>query len=81
MMQPFKPNDTLLDHAVPMSDILQQLQSQLAEFKALKTQMNLTGAPTTPPPSGYSVEVPESTISSAQSSAINLAAPPHLAPK
>ncbi|KAM5451437.1 putative adenylate cyclase [Microsporum audouinii] len=75
MMQPFKPNDTLLDHAVPMADILQQLQSQLAEFKALKAQINLNEAPTTPPPSGYSLEMPESTISSAKSSALNLAAP------
>ncbi|KAF3492308.1 adenylate cyclase [Arthroderma uncinatum] len=79
MMQPFKPNDTILDHAVPMSDILQQLQSQLAEFRALKTQISLNGGPTTPPPSGYSLEMPESTISSAQSSTLNLTSPSSLA--
>lgn len=51
-MRPFKPGDTLSDHAVPISDVLQQLQTQLAEFQALKEQMavgaagNIGGRPT-----------------------------------
>ncbi|KAL5332936.1 hypothetical protein BJX70DRAFT_382476, partial [Aspergillus crustosus] len=39
MMRPFKPGDQLNDHAVPIGDILQQLQTQLAEYKALKEQI------------------------------------------
>lgn len=52
MMRPFKPGDTLSDHAVPISEVLQQLQTQLAEFQALKEQMavgaagNIGGPPT-----------------------------------
>ncbi|KAL1966282.1 hypothetical protein VTN77DRAFT_4635 [Rasamsonia byssochlamydoides] len=55
MMRPFKPGDTLKDHAIPMSDLLLQLQTQLAEFKALKEQLGVGegGLPavnvTTPP--------------------------------
>jgi adenylate cyclase len=47
MMRPFRTGDTLEDHAVPMGDVFLQLQTQLAEFKALKEQLSigLAGAP------------------------------------
>ncbi|WEW58054.1 adenylate cyclase [Emydomyces testavorans] len=41
MMRPFKHGDTLGDHAVPMMEIIRQLQAQLAEFKALKEQISV----------------------------------------
>lgn len=46
-MRPFREGDTLDDHAMPMVDVFLQLQTQLAEFKALKEQLNvgLAGAP------------------------------------
>lgn len=40
MMRPFRPGDTLEDHAVPMIDLIKQLQAQLAEFRALKDQVS-----------------------------------------
>lgn len=43
MMQPFKPGDRLEDHATPISEVMQQLQTQLAEYRALKEQL-ATGA-------------------------------------
>ncbi|KAK2803411.1 cysteinyl-tRNA synthetase [Onygenales sp. PD_10] len=36
MMRPFVRGNTLKDIAVPMADILKQLQTQLSEFKAMK---------------------------------------------
>ncbi|KAJ5329816.1 Ras-association [Penicillium brevicompactum] len=39
MMRPFKPGDSLKDHAAPIKDVLQQLSTQLAEFQALKAQL------------------------------------------
>ncbi|KAI9376216.1 hypothetical protein BJX61DRAFT_445328 [Aspergillus egyptiacus] len=44
MMRPFKPGDQLNDHAVPIGEILQQLQTQLAEYRALKEQIAVNGA-------------------------------------
>ncbi|KAJ5959710.1 Ras-association [Penicillium vulpinum] len=44
MMRPFKPGDTLGDHAVPIGEVLQQLQTQFAEFQALKEQMAVGAA-------------------------------------
>lgn len=38
-MRPFKPGDSLKDHAAPITDVLQQLSTQLAEFQALKAQL------------------------------------------
>ena len=38
-MRPFKPGDSLKDHAAPMTEVFQQLSTQLAEFQALKAQM------------------------------------------
>ena len=46
MMRPFRAGDKLEDHAVPMADILKQLQVQLAEFKALKEKMKGATEPT-----------------------------------
>ncbi|KAJ9244931.1 hypothetical protein DTO169E5_1312 [Paecilomyces variotii] len=42
MMRPFKPGDKLEDHAVPMGEIMRELQTQLAEFKALKEQLSVS---------------------------------------
>ncbi|KAI1913307.1 hypothetical protein LOZ61_002843 [Ophidiomyces ophidiicola] len=44
MMRPLRPGHTLEDHAVPMVEIIAQLQVQLAEFKALKEQINIVSA-------------------------------------
>lgn len=41
-MRPFKPGDKLEDHAVPMGEIMRELQTQLAEFKALKEQLSVS---------------------------------------
>lgn len=40
-MRPFKPGDKLEDHAVPMGEVMRELQTQLAEFKALKEQLSV----------------------------------------
>lgn len=39
IMQPFKPGDRLEDHAAPIGEVMQQLQTQLAEYRALKEQL------------------------------------------
>ncbi|OAX78693.1 hypothetical protein ACJ72_06997 [Emergomyces africanus] len=39
MIRPFKRGNTLKDMAIPMDDILGELQVQLSEYKALKDQM------------------------------------------
>lgn len=39
IMRPFKPGDRLKDHAAPIGEVLQQLQTQLAEYQALKEQL------------------------------------------
>ncbi|KAJ6015173.1 Adenylate cyclase [Penicillium herquei] len=39
MMRPFKPGDRLQEHAVPIGEVMQQLQTQMAEYRALKEQM------------------------------------------
>lgn len=44
MMQPFKSGDRLNDHAAPIGEVLQQLQTQLAEYKALKEQVAVSAA-------------------------------------
>ena len=38
-MRPFKPGDRLIDHAVPIAEVMQQLRTQLAEYKALKEHL------------------------------------------
>ncbi|KAK2735870.1 cysteinyl-tRNA synthetase [Myotisia sp. PD_48] len=40
MLRPFKPGARLQDHAVPMSDILQELHHRLAELNELKNSWN-----------------------------------------
>ncbi|KAK2766299.1 cysteinyl-tRNA synthetase [Arachnomyces sp. PD_36] len=40
LMSPFRAGDTIRDHAGPMGDLMKQLSVQLAEFKALKEQVN-----------------------------------------
>lgn len=54
MMRPFRPGDTLEDHAVPMAAIIKQLQSQLVEFRALKEQISVVGPTDASPPSSPS---------------------------
>ncbi|THC90855.1 hypothetical protein EYZ11_009686 [Aspergillus tanneri] len=51
MMRPFRPGDRLRDHAVPIGEVMQELQTQLAEYKALKEQLagSATDIPCTPP--------------------------------
>ncbi|KAL1956499.1 hypothetical protein VTO42DRAFT_7062 [Malbranchea cinnamomea] len=44
MMRPFKRGDKLSDHAVPMAELLEQLQAQMAEFRALKENINVNDA-------------------------------------
>lgn len=39
-MSPFRPGDTIQDHAGPMGDLMKQLSIQLAEFKALKEEVS-----------------------------------------
>ncbi|KMU72735.1 adenylate cyclase [Coccidioides immitis RMSCC 3703] len=51
MMRPFRPGDSLEDHAVPMIEIIKQLQAQLAEFRALKEQIDVVNSSISIPPS------------------------------
>merc|ERR1712187_402688 len=44
MMRPFKPGDRLGDHAAPIGEVMQQLQTQLAEYRALKEQLAVGAA-------------------------------------
>lgn len=44
MLRPFKPGDRLENHAVPIGDVMQQLQTQLAEYQALKEQIAVGAA-------------------------------------
>ncbi|KAL4949493.1 hypothetical protein BDW69DRAFT_174387 [Aspergillus filifer] len=44
ILRPFKPGDKLNDHAAPIGDVLQALQTQLAEYKALKEQIDVSAA-------------------------------------
>lgn len=55
MMRPFKSGDTLQDHAVPVGEVMQQLQTQLAEYRALKEQIAVgaVGPNVGPPPAQY----------------------------
>jgi adenylate cyclase len=43
-MRPFKAGDSLRDHTVPIGEVMTQLQTQLAEFKALKEQLVMGNA-------------------------------------
>jgi adenylate cyclase len=76
MMRPFRPGDRLQDHAVPIGEVFQQLQTQLAEFQALKEQMAVGAAGNIggPPPYGNVApsDAPDSGITSASSSFLHL---------
>jgi adenylate cyclase len=61
MLNPFKQGDTLQDHAMPMGQIFAHLQSQLAEFQAIKESLSHTNAALVPNPKthiGLSFETP-----------------------
>ena len=68
MMRPFKAGDKLSDHAVPMAELLAQLQAQMAEFKALRDQVDVSDSgserPSTvrSPPSSLTDEGPLSSV-------------------
>lgn len=80
-MRPFKPGDKLEDHAVPMAEVMLQLQTQLAEFRALKEQLgtdpaaNLRAHLTSFADTMSSQRSDTSNVSSASSSRIHLASP------
>ncbi|KAL2012027.1 hypothetical protein VTN00DRAFT_4745 [Thermoascus crustaceus] len=81
LMRPFKPGDKLEDHAVPMAEVMLQLQTQLAEFRALKEQLgtdpaaNLRAHLTSFADTMSSQRSDTSNVSSASSSRIHLASP------
>ncbi|KAE8144587.1 hypothetical protein BDV25DRAFT_166492 [Aspergillus avenaceus] len=71
MLRPFRPNDRLNDHAVPIGNVLQELQTQLAEYRALKEQIAVSAAGITGRPPNYTgTDLPslEDSASSAASS-------------
>lgn len=79
MMRPFRAGDRLEDHAVPIGEVMQQLSTQLAEYRALKEQMatGVAGIPggTAPPYGGVAIHPSasmESTTTSASSSFLHL---------
>ncbi|PYH77694.1 adenylate cyclase AcyA [Aspergillus uvarum CBS 121591] len=47
MLRPFKPGDQLNDHAAPISEVMQELQNRLEEYRVLKEQVAVS-AGTTP---------------------------------
>ncbi|KAF4281870.1 hypothetical protein KXW98_001621 [Aspergillus fumigatus] len=77
MLKPFKPGDKLSDHAVPIGVVMQQLQTQLAEYRALKEQLAVGGAGITgvssSSPGAEGQDTGESDPSSASSSFLQLA--------
>ncbi|KAE8356504.1 hypothetical protein BDV28DRAFT_127114 [Aspergillus coremiiformis] len=71
MLRPFRPHDRLNDHAAPIGEVLQELQTQLAEYRALKEQIAVGAAGITDrSPSYTGTELPslEDSASSASSS-------------
>lgn len=76
MMRPFKPGDRLEDHAVPIGEVMQHLQTQLAEYRALKDQMavGVAGIPGGPS-AQYNAESTHSHTISASSSFLHLSSP------
>jgi adenylate cyclase len=77
MLKPFKPGDKLSDHAVPIGEVMQQLQTQLAEYRALKEQLAVGAAGITGASSSSTgtegQDTGESEPSSASSSFLQLA--------
>ncbi|KAJ5994158.1 Adenylate cyclase [Penicillium sp. IBT 35674x] len=78
LMRPFKPGDRLEDHAVPIGEVMQQLQTQMAEYRALKEQMatGSAGIPVGSPPFGGTpvMHAADSGNTSSSSSFLHLAA-------
>lgn len=76
-MRPFKPGDRLEDHAVPIGEVMQQLQTQMAEYRALKEQMatGSAGIPIGSPPFGGTpvIHAADSGNTSSSSSFLHLA--------
>ncbi|KAL3492229.1 hypothetical protein BJX62DRAFT_236458 [Aspergillus germanicus] len=75
MMRPFKAGDQLNDHAVPIGEVLQQLQTQLAEYRALKEQIDSHAGISGTSPSSTATDVghytPEFTSSASTSSSLS----------
>lgn len=70
MMHPFRPGDNLNDHAIPIGEVMQQLQTQLAEYRLLKKQVadnaaDIHRAPINMAPDQY---LEDSTLSTSPSS-------------
>jgi adenylate cyclase len=84
MMRPFRAGDRLGDHAVPILEVMQQLQTQLAEYNALKEQLAVGsgsmpgGGPLPPLQYGslpmHATDSVDSMANSASSSFLNLRA-------
>ncbi|KAF7593932.1 cysteinyl-tRNA synthetase [Aspergillus hancockii] len=77
MLRPFRPHDRLNDHAMPIGDVLQELRTQLAEYRALKEQIAVSAAGITGRRSSTGTDLPslgEST-SSASSSFLQMSVP------
>ncbi|KAF3395032.1 hypothetical protein DPV78_008581 [Talaromyces pinophilus] len=75
MMRPFKKGDSIREHAVSMVEVISQLQSQLAEFQALKEHLNIAaaGAPDPSTQIGLNLKTPSS-----QSSGTNSTSSSHI---
>lgn len=69
LMHPFKKGDPILEHAMSMTEVISQLQSQLAEFQALKEHLNIaaTGAPDPSTQIGLNLKTPGSQSSGTNS--------------
>lgn len=46
MLRPFKPGDQLNDHAAPISEVMQELQNRLEEYRVLKEQVAVSAGTT-----------------------------------
>jgi len=43
LIRPFKPGHTIQDHAIPIGEVIAQLQTELVQFKAIKEQLGESG--------------------------------------
>ncbi|PYH89794.1 adenylate cyclase AcyA [Aspergillus ellipticus CBS 707.79] len=64
MMRPFRPGDQLSDHAIPIADVMQQLQNQLAEFRTLKEQIDVSAGTATSYTLKEQIDVSAGTVTS-----------------
>ncbi|KAE8416613.1 hypothetical protein BDV36DRAFT_259589 [Aspergillus pseudocaelatus] len=67
MLRPFRPHDRLNDHAMPIRDVLQELQTQLAEYRALKEQIAVSAAGITGRSPSYTASLEDSNSSASSS--------------